>query len=149
MELRDRTRVPRADSVGRDGRTLRGRGATFETDVDMRTTFTRMKDARAVLNVSHVNDELHNRTINGLNAGCVNIIEDNLIHRKLFQDGRNALFFRYTDDSLKQCLELVCSHPERIYPIAEAGLKLRDQPPFRFGGFENIVKLARTPLPRG
>src|SRR5207237_7004706 len=42
-----------------------GGTAAFEADVDMRTTFTRMKYARAVLNVSHVNDEIHNRTLNG------------------------------------------------------------------------------------
>jgi hypothetical protein len=126
-----------------------GGWARLETDVDMKTTFTRMKDARAVLNVSHVNDELHNRTINGLNAGCANIVEDNVIHRRLFRDGVNALFFRYDDDSLRRCLDLVCAHPERAYEIGKAGLRLRDRQPVRFGGFDNIIKLARTPLPPG
>jgi hypothetical protein len=126
-----------------------GGRASFETNVDMRTTFTRMKEARAVLNVSHVNDELHNRTINGLNAGCVNIVEDNVIHRRLLRDGVNALFFRYNDDSLRRCLDLVCAHLGRAYRIGKAGLRMRDRRPVRFGGFDNIIKLALTPLPPG
>jgi hypothetical protein len=124
-----------------------GSRADFATDVDMKTTFTRMKQARAVLNASHVNDEIHNRTINGLNAGCANIVEDNLIHRRLFADRKNALFFRYDDDSLKQCLDIVCADPARTYLVAKNGFRMRDREPFRFGGFDNIVALARTPLP--
>jgi len=42
----------------------------------------RFKRARAVVSLTHCNDELHNRTLNGLNAGAVNIIEDNAIHRR-------------------------------------------------------------------
>jgi hypothetical protein len=91
----------------------------IETNVDMKTTFSRMKDARAVLNVSHVNDEIHNRTLNGLNAGCANIIEDNAVHRRLFKHCENALFFRYDDDSLRQCLDLVCTDPSRAYEVGE------------------------------
>jgi len=121
--------------------------AAFEVNVDMKTTFNRMRQARAVLNTSHVNDELHNRTINGLNAGCVNIVEDNLVHRRLFTDRKNALFFRYDDDSLRRCLDLVCTDPAQAYKIAKSGFKLRDRQPFRFGGFHNILKLAQTPLP--
>ena len=122
--------------------------AAFQSDVDMKTTFTRMKSARAVISVSHVNDEIHNRTLNGLNAGCVNIVEDNVVHRNLFEHGKNALFFRYNDDSLRECLELVCDDPVRAYKIAEAGFILRDRRPFRFGGFDNIIKLAQELLPR-
>ena len=121
--------------------------AAFEVNVDMKTTFNRMRQARAVLNTSHVNDELHNRTINGLNAGCVNIVEDNLVHRRLFTDAPDALFFRYDDDSLRRCLDLVCTEPSQAYKIAKSGFKLRDRQPFRFGGFHNILKLAQTPLP--
>src|SRR5262249_3073785 len=84
-----------------------GGRAEVDINVDMRTTFSRMKDARAVLNVSHVNDEIHNRTINGLNAGCANIIESNVIHRRLLAHGASALQFRYDDDSLHRCLDLV------------------------------------------
>ena len=73
----------------------------------MQTTFERMTQARAVLSISHVNDEIHNRTVNGLNAGCVNIVEDNAIHRRLFADRKDALFFRYDDGSLQACLDLV------------------------------------------
>ena len=124
-----------------------GGRAVFETNVDMKTTFSRMKDARAVLNVSHVNDEIHNRTLNGLNAGCANIIEDNTVHRRLFKHCENALFFRYDDDSLRQCLDLVCTDPSRAYEVGEGGFRMRDDQPFRFGGFDNIVKLAQTPLP--
>src|SRR5262249_34134116 len=118
--------------------------AGFEADVGMKATFTRMTDARAVLNTSHVNDEIHNRTINGLNAGCANIVEDNVVHRRLFEDGKTALFFRYDDDSLRRCLDIVCADHERTYAIAKAGFALRDRQPFRFGGFDTIVKLAQT-----
>jgi hypothetical protein len=126
-----------------------GGRATLETNVDMTTTFSRMQSARAVLSVNHVNDEIHNRTLNGLNAGCANIIEDNMIHRWLFEQGTNALFFRYDDDSLRRCLELVCTEPARAYEIASAGFEMRDRQPFRFGGFENIVTLARAPALAG
>lgn len=124
-----------------------GGQAKFETDIDMRTTFARMKLARAVLNVSHVNDELHCRTINGLNAGCANIVEDNVIHRRLFKHGRNVLLFRYDDDSLRRCLDVVCTDLPRAYRIAKRGFTMRDRDPFRFGGFDAIIKLAQTPLP--
>lgn len=124
-----------------------GDRATFAADVDMKTTFDRMTRARAVLSISHVNDEIHNRTVNGLNAGCANIVEDNAIHRRLFADRRDALFFRYDDGSLQACLDLVCGDPLRAYKIAKRGFRLRDRKPFRFGGFDAIVKLAQTPLP--
>jgi len=124
-----------------------GGRARFEADVDMKTTICRMKDARAVLNVSHVNDEIHNRTINGLNAGCANILEDNVVHRRLFTHRRNALFFRYDDDSLRQCLDVVCSKPWRAFRIGAAGFRMRKHEPFDFGGFDNIIKIAQSPLP--
>jgi hypothetical protein len=126
-----------------------GEGATarLEENVDMRTTFQRMRGARAILSVSHVNDEIHDRTLNGLNAGCVNIVEDNVVHRRVFRHGENALLFRYGDDSLQECLDLVCNNPSRAYEIALAGFALRDDPRFRFGGFDNILKLARQSLP--
>jgi hypothetical protein len=124
-----------------------GGRAAFETNVDMKTTISRMRDARAVLNVSHVNDEIHNRTLNGLNAGCANIIEDNAVHRRLFKHCENALFFRYHDDSLRQCLDLVCTDSSRACEVGERGFRMRDEQPFRFGGFGNIVKLAQMPLP--
>jgi hypothetical protein len=124
-----------------------GGRAAFEADVSMRTTFSRMKLARAVLNVSHVNDEIHNRTINGLNAACANIVEYNAVHRSLFTHGKDALFFRYDDDSLRRCIEFVCTDPAGTYEIAKAGYRMRDLQPFRFGGFDKIVELARAPLP--
>jgi hypothetical protein len=126
-----------------------GEGATarLEENVDMRTTFQRMRRARAILSVSHVNDEIHDRTLNGLNAGCVNIVEDNVVHRRVFRHGENALLFRYGDASLQECLDLVCNNPNRAYEIALAGFALRDDPRFRFGGFYNILELARQSLP--
>jgi hypothetical protein len=57
--------------------------------------------------------------------------------------GRNALLFRYEDESLAECLDLVCNRPERAYEIAQAGFALRDDPAVRFGGFDNILRLAR------
>ena len=98
-----------------------------------------MPASRAVVSVSHLNDMIHDRTLNGLNAGCVNIVEDSLAHREAFQDRKNALFFKYEDDSLRECLDLVCSRPEQAYAIAEAGIATRDGQPFRFGEFHNII----------
>jgi hypothetical protein len=84
--------------------------------------------------------------MNCLNAGGVAIIEDNLAHRSVFQHGMNALLFRYDDDSLHECLDVVCNQPERAYAIAEAGMRLRADPRFGFDEFHNIIELARRPL---
>lgn len=116
--------------------------ATLTENVSMTETFRRMRRARAVLSLTHINDEIHNRTLNGLNAGTVNIIEDTPGHRRFFTHGENALLFRYGDDSLRECLDLVCSSPEKAYDIAEAGVALRDDPRLRFGGFDNLIKLS-------
>jgi hypothetical protein len=113
--------------------------AFFEEGVRMGRTLSQMPQARAVVSVSHLNDMIHDRTLNGLNAGCVNIVEDSIAHRAYFQAQANALFFRYDDDSLRQCLELVCNRPRAVYHVAANGFALRDQPPFRFGGYHNFV----------
>ena len=126
-----------------------GGKARFETNVSMQTTFARMKSARAVLSASRVNDEIHDRTQNGLNAGCVNIIEGNAVNRSVLTAGANALLFNYRDDMLREHLDLVCSNPRRAYELAQAGLALRDEAPFRFGAFHNILELARMPSPAG
>jgi hypothetical protein len=124
-----------------------GGKARFETNVSMQTTFARMKAARAVVSASRVNDEIHDRIQNGLNAGCVNIIENNTVNRSVLTAGANALLFNYRDDMLREHLDLVCSNPRRAYELAQAGLALRDEPPFRFGAFQNILELARKPPP--
>ena len=126
-----------------------GGKARFETNVSMQTTFARMKSARAVLSASRVNDEIHDRTQNGLNAGCVNIIEGNAVNRSVLTAGTNALLFNYRDDMLREHLDLVCSNPRRAYELAQAGLALRDEAPFRFGAFHNILELVRMPSPAG
>jgi hypothetical protein len=102
-----------------------------------------MKSCRSVLSASFTNDMLHDRTQNALNAGCVAIVEDTPIHRRLFRHGKNALLFRYDDDSLADCLDLVCHRRFRAYRIARAGFALRDHPGIRFGGFDNAVYLMR------
>jgi hypothetical protein len=126
-----------------------GGKARFETNVSMQTTFARMKSARAILSASRVNDEIHDRIQNGLNAGCVNIIEGSAVNRSVLTAGTNALLFSYRDDMLREHLDLVCSNPGRAYELAQAGLALRDQAPFRFGGFHSILELARVPSPAG
>ena len=108
----------------------------------MRETLHRVRRSRAILSVSHINDEIHDRTLNGLNAGAVIIIEDNAIHRRFFKHGENALMFRYGDDSLRECLDLVCSEPLKAYEIARRGMALRDDSKLRFGGFDNLIALA-------
>ena len=124
-----------------------GGKARFEADVNMQTTLARMKSARAVLNASRVNDEVHNRTENGLNAGCVNVTEDSVVSRTILIHDENALFYRYDDDSLHECLDRICSKSAEIYEIAEAGFALRDEEPFRSSGFNNLIELALQPAP--
>jgi hypothetical protein len=75
----------------------------------------------------------------GLYACCVIVVEDSLGHRRAVEKDKNALFFRYEDDSLRECIELVCARPADAYPLAEAGLSLRDEQSFRFGAFHNIL----------
>jgi hypothetical protein len=89
---------------------------------------------------------IHDRTMNAVNAGCVAILEDSLASRTIFKHGKNALLFRYDDDSIEECLDIVCNQSERAYRIARAGMKLRDDPRLRFGQFHNILDLARRPI---
>jgi hypothetical protein len=56
----------------------------------MRATISRMKSCRSVLSVNFVNDTLHERMHNGLNAGCVVIVEDSPTHRQSFAHRKNA-----------------------------------------------------------
>jgi hypothetical protein len=120
-----------------------GATAKFEENVDMPLTWSRLQRARAQVSVSNMHDMVHDRILNGLNAGCVNIMEDSFANRRVFEDGRNALFFRYDDDSLRECLSQVCNDLEGSFEIAEAGFAMRDKQPFRFGNFQNIIKLAQ------
>ena len=122
---------------------FQGAVATFAENVGMQSTMTRMQSCGAVLSVSPLNDLIHDRTMNGLNAGCANLIEDNLAHRGVFQHGKNALVFRYEDDSLQECLDIVCNQPERAYSIAVSGIALRDAVPFVNCSFHAILGLAR------
>jgi hypothetical protein len=70
------------------------------------------------------------------------IVEDNRGHRELFTHGKNALLFRYDDESLVECLNIVSGHPLDIYPMAERARQLRDHERFRYGLFRNIIALA-------
>jgi hypothetical protein len=118
--------------------------ATFSDDPrinSMPATVARMKSCRAVLNCNYANDMIHDRTENGLNAGCVVIVEDTPTNRRLFRHGENALLYRYDDDSLAQCLDLVCNQPERAFAIAQAGFPARDDPAIRFAGYGNLLKV--------
>lgn len=117
--------------------------ALLETNVGMQYTLARMPMCRAVLSVSPMTEMIHDRSMNAVNGGCVAILEDNLASKAVFRHGKNALLFRYTDDSLAQCLDIVCNQPERAYEIAQAGMRLRDDPRLRFGQFHNILELAR------
>ena len=119
-----------------------GASATFIKDSHSHRTINRLFSSRAVVSVSNLGDLMHDRTLNGMNAGCANILEDNAVHRRVFKHGVDALFFRYDDDSLRDCLDLVCNDPERAYAIAAAGFRLRDRQPFKFGDFAKIIELA-------
>ena len=117
--------------------------AALETNVSMQFTLARVPTCRGVLSVSPMNDMIHDRTANALNGGCLAILEDNLAARDVFEHGTNALLFRYDDDSITECLDIVCNRPERAFEIAQAGMRLRDDPRLRFGQFHNILDLAR------
>lgn len=117
--------------------------ASFRQDVGTPQTLDTMPQCRAVLSVSPVNDSIHDRTCNALNAGCLPVLEDNRAHRGLFTHGENALLFRYDDDSIAACLALACGNPDRIYAMAHRAKAMRDHGRFRFGQFGNIVSLAR------
>jgi hypothetical protein len=119
--------------------------ATFQADPEWRNpraTLARFKRCRSVLSVSLTSDALHDRAGSAINAGCVAILEDNVAHQQLFRPGKNALLFRYDDDSLAQCFDLVCNDPVRAYRIARAGMKLRDKRAIRYFGIGNIIDLA-------
>ena len=120
-----------------------GATAVLETNVSMEFTLARMSSCRAVFSVSPMSDMIHDRTANALNAGCVAILEDNLAARSVFTHGKNALLFRYDDDSIEECLDVVCNDPERAFAIARAGIALRDDRRLRFGQFHAIIDLAR------
>ena len=120
-----------------------GSTASLETDVGMQFTLARIPMCRSVLSVSPVSDMIHDRTMNALNGGCAAILEDNLASKSIFQHGKNALLFRYDDDSIEECLHIVCNQPDHAYAIAQAGMRLRDDPRLRFGHFRNILDLAR------
>ncbi len=122
---------------------FQGAVAKLAENVGMQATMARMPSCRAVLSVSPLNDLIHDRTMNALNAGCVSLIEDNLAHRGVFQHGKDALLFRYEDDSLRECLDIVCNQPERACAIAMSGMALRDAVPFANCSFHAIVDLAR------
>ena len=121
---------------------IEGGRAKFRSNVGTPETLASMPHCKAVLSVSPVNDSIHDRTCNALNAGCLLILEDNRAHRGLFVHGENALLFRYDDNSLSECLARVFGGPRHIYPIAAAARTLRDAAPFRFGSFPNILDLA-------
>jgi len=125
-------------------RSLIGPGPShFRQDVSTPQTLTSMRLCRTVLSVSPVNDSIHDRTCNALNAGCLPILEDNRAHRGLFTHGENALLFRYDDDSIATCLALACGDPAGIYAMAQRAKAIRDCGQFRFGLFGNIVNVAR------
>lgn len=117
--------------------------AVLETNVGMQYTLARMPTCRSVLSVSPINEMVHDRTMNAINAGCVAILEDSPTSRTIFEHGKNALLFRYDDDSIRECLNVVCHEHDRAFAIAQAGMKLRDDPRLRFGRFHNLLDLAR------
>ena len=138
-----------AVSVQSDGTAaayVQGGVAKFSSDVSMRSTLFRMQDYRSILSVSPLNDLIHDRTMNALNAGCVPIVEDNKVHRRVFEHGKNALIFRYGDNSLDDCLNIVCNEPELAWSIAQEAFVLRDDPRVFSARFQNLIEVARDQL---
>ncbi len=123
-----------------------GGAASLKTNVGMQCTLARMPRCRAVLSVSPACDLIHDRTMNALNAGCVAIAENSPVARSLFRHGEDALLFQYGDDSLDECLDIVCNKPQLACEIAQNGMRLRDHRRVRFGQFHNIIDLAARPV---
>jgi hypothetical protein len=122
---------------------VKGFAALLETNVGMQISLSRIPLCRAVLSVSLFCDMVHDRTKNALNGGCVAIAEDNLGSKGLLNHKINSLLFHYDDDSLEECLDIVCNQPEYAYEIAQRGFMLRDNPRIRFDRFDNIIALAK------
>jgi hypothetical protein len=122
---------------------FRGATASLEINVSMQFTLARIPTCRSVLSISPNNDMIHDRTMNALNGGCVAILEETPASANIFKNGENALLFRYDDDSIEECLDIVCNQPDRALEIAQAGMGLRDDTRLRFGQFHNILDLAR------
>jgi hypothetical protein len=125
---------------------VQGGAAKFSSNVNMQSTLVGMQNYQSILSVSPINDLIHDRTMNALNAGCVPIIEDNMIHRRVFEHGKNALMFRYGDSSLADCLEVVCNKPKLAWAIAEEAFSLRDDPRVFDAKFHNIIEVALAQL---
>jgi hypothetical protein len=105
-----------------------------------------MPNFRSILSVSPLNDLVHDRTMNALNAGCVPIIEDNTAHRRIFEHRKNALMFRYGDSSLHECFDIVCNKPEYAWEIAKCAFALRDDPNVFCVSFGNVIDVADRQL---
>ena len=71
-----------------------GGKAEFAHDVGMQSTHSRMPFSRAIVSVSHLNDMIYDRTLNGLNAGCVNVVEDSLAHRESIPESEECSIFQ-------------------------------------------------------
>jgi hypothetical protein len=125
---------------------VRGGVAKFSSNVNMRSTLLAMQNYQSILSVSPINDLIHDRTMNALNAGCVPIVEDNTAHRRVFEHGRNALMFRYGDSSLAECLDVVCNETELAWSIAEEAFSLRDDPRVFDVKFHNVIDVALAQL---
>ena len=124
-----------------------GGKARFETNVSMQTTFARMKSARAVLSRKPCQRRNPRSHSEWPERGLRQHHRGQCREPGVLTAGTNALLFDYRDDMLREHLDLVCSNPRRAYELAQAGLALRDEAPFRFGAFHNILELARTPSP--
>src|SRR5262249_42126789 len=116
-----------------------GAAATFAENVAMAPTWSRLRQCRAQVSISNMHDMVHDRILNGLNAGCLNIVEDSLANRAAFRHGVNALFFRYGDDSLRECVSLAHDAIDRAFAIAAPGRASHDERPLIFGKSETIA----------
>lgn len=130
-------------SDGLAARHLVGGKAAFAGDVSVCSTLERMKSCRAVLSVSPLPDMIHDRTMNALNAGCVALAEDSEANRAWLRHGETGLLFRYDDDSLDECFDLLCNDSRRSYAIAASGFAIRDIPAFHYGQFCNLMAVVR------
>ena len=124
-----------------------GGKARFETNVSMQTTLARMKSARAVLSASRVNDEIHNRIAEWPERGLRQHHRGQCREPVRSHGRQKCIVFQIIGTT---CCASTSTSSAAIRggptswrkPVLRSAMRRS----FRFGGFHNIIELARTPF---
>jgi hypothetical protein len=85
--------------------------------------FDTYRDTLFTINTNNGVDSIHPRIINSVLAGSTPVLQRNFITDRLFEDGKSALFFNFSDQPIDQVLEAYLDDPEKAYEISLAGRK--------------------------